>query len=143
MLRWLTVRIVPSSKTKVMDWIRPSVHESAMSPTAIPEITAPEMSSGTYWPEAARLSRPTTSLNCIGSCTRPSIGTRPTIVVIAVDRPSVAFSGIVKYGISSGLVGADTPCGVGAPGMVSGRLAASEVRISAGSRSLPVPGAAR
>ena len=90
------MRIVPSLNTKVAERIFPSEQDSAMSPMATPVTIMPARSSGNSHPLAARFSRPTTALNCIGSVTRPSIGTRPMMLVMAFTPTSVAFSGMVK-----------------------------------------------
>ncbi len=95
------MRLAPSLKTNVADLILPSLQDSAMSPMATPVTIIPAMSGGSSKPLAARLSRPMTALNCIGSFTRPSMGTRPMMLVMAVTPARVAFSGIVKKGMSS------------------------------------------
>lgn len=66
-----------------------------MSPIATPVMIIPARSSGSSQPLAARLSRPTMALNCMGSVTRPFTGTRPIRLVMAVTPASVEFSGSV------------------------------------------------
>ena len=57
-----SVRMVPSSNTKVMERICPRTQESVQSPEAVPLTTAPA-TSGMSMPLAVRLSGPITTLN--------------------------------------------------------------------------------
>src|SRR5438552_5080745 len=118
LLRRETVLIEPSWKTKVTLLMCPSTQDSIQSPTATPDTTMPVTSSGTSKPLAARLVRPTKTLNSIGSLTFPLTGVRPIKAVIAVASIKVAFSGIVKYGLRFG-PDADSSAGAGVKAMLS------------------------
>ncbi len=94
-----TVRMVPSSKTKVTDSRRPDTQDRVQSPTAVPLQIMP-CTPGTVSPLAARLSAPVMILKGMGSCTWPRRGMRPTRAVMTVDPIRVALRGTVYTGLS-------------------------------------------